>query len=371
MKNKITSSTVFQAMEELAPQSLAYEWDNVGLQIGSYEKVVKKVMVTLDVMESTVYEAIENEVDLIIAHHPLLFSRINKIDTDQAQGRIIKKIIQADISVYAAHTNLDIAEGGVNDQLSDQLGINYRKPLVDIKRENLFKIVVFVPDTHVEEVRDALSEGGAGHIGNYSHSMFQTKGVGSFKPLEGTNPFIGTKNKLELVNEVKIETIVNEKKLSTVITKMIKAHPYEEVAYDVFSLKNQGEAYGLGRIGSLSEEVPLSKLCTQVKEVFNLQHIRVTGDLTKTIKKVAILGGSGEKYIKQAKQMGADAYITGDVTFHQAQLASQIGLAVIDIGHYAEKIMKKHTKDFLERQFKNKEVVIIKSTVNTDPFQFI
>lgn len=371
MNNKITSETIFQTMEKLAPKSLAYDWDNVGLQIGSYRKKVKKVMITLDVMESTVDEAIENDIDLIIAHHPLLFSRINKINIDHPQGRIITKLIKHDISVYASHTNLDIAQHGVNDQLSYQLGIDSLQPLVDVQTKKLYKIVVYVPETHQEDVRNALSNGGAGHIGNYSHCTFQTKGEGTFKPLEGTNPYIGTKNKLEFVDEVKIETIIDESKLSSVIKKMITAHPYEEVAYDVYPLYNQGEAYGLGRIGCIEEAIPLSIFCEKVKKSYNLKHIRVTGDLTKQIKKVAILGGSGEKYIEEAKQMGADVYITGDVTFHQAQLAWQLGLAVIDIGHYSEKIMKKHIKFCLDQQFIESELKIIVSKVDTDPFQFV
>jgi dinuclear metal center YbgI/SA1388 family protein len=367
----LTNKAVFKIMDQWAPKNLAYEWDNVGLQIGSYNKPVKKVMITLDVLESVVDEAIENQVDLIIAHHPLLFKSIKQINTDTPAGRVMEKLIKHDITVYAAHTNLDAAEGGVNDMLCDRLGVDEREVLIETGKEQLYKLAVYVPSTHLDAVRDVLSVHGAGHIGNYSHCTFQTLGQGTFKPLAGTDPFIGSPNETAFVDEIKIETIIQESKLTSVIHAMIKAHPYEEVAYDVFPLKNAGKNIGIGRIGTLTPSMNVEALCAHVKAVMDISHLRVIGDLTKKAKKVAILGGSGEKYIQTAKQKGADVYITGDITFHMAQDAWVSDIPVIDAGHYIEKVMKHSTKNHLVDKLQEFDVEIIISKVSTDPFQMV
>ena len=210
---KIIHGTIFKELENWAPKELAYEWDNVGLQVGSHTDETKKVMVTLDVLKSVVDEAIEENVNLIIAHHPLLFKPLKEINFQTAKGNVIKKLIEHNITVYAAHTNLDIARGGVNDLLCDALGIVSSNPFIDIQSEKLLKLIVFVPRTHADEMRNALGAAGAGFIGNYSHCTFQSKGQGTFMPMEGTNPFIGSTDKLEIVDELKIETIVKEKDL--------------------------------------------------------------------------------------------------------------------------------------------------------------
>ncbi|MFD1038502.1 Nif3-like dinuclear metal center hexameric protein [Virgibacillus byunsanensis] len=371
MKRITLNSDVFQLLEEWAPRYLAYDWDNVGLQIGSFTNPVKKIMVTLDVLDSVVDEAIEKNVDLIIAHHPILFKSINQIDVNSPQGAIIQKLIKYDISVYASHTNLDAAHGGVNDMLCDELLMGKREVLLPTYTEQLYKIAVYVPSTHVDQLRSALSYSGAGHIGNYSHCTFQTEGQGTFMPLEGTDPYIGSKNDLTKVDEVKVETIVQENKLSKVVSSMVKAHPYEEVAYDIFPVENEGVTYGIGRSGKLQTDMSLKDLSEHVKKVLNVQHVRVTGDLDKNISKIAILGGSGEKYIDQAIKHGADVYITGDVTFHTAQDAWQKGLSIIDPGHHAEKVMIQAVKHYIEEQIQDNSVEIITSVSNTDPFQFV
>src|SRR5699024_5210235 len=371
MPEKIINSDIFKLMEEWAPKHLAYDWDNIGLQVGSYSRQVKKVMVTLDVVEDVIDEAIEKGVDMIIAHHPLLFKPLKQINTDTHQGRMVRKLITHNISVYAAHTNLDSAVGGVNDLLAEPLNLQSSEVLVDSVQEGLFKIAVFVPLTHTEAVINALNKVGAGHIGDYSHCTFQTKGHGTFKPLEGTEPYIGTQDKIEKVEEVKIETIVHRSILSKAINEMIQAHPYEEVAYDIFPLENQGKIFGLGRIGELKEKVTLQSLIEHIKKIYDVPTVRVTGDLTKEVKKVAILGGSGEKYISTAKKKGADVYITGDMTFHSAQDAEYMGLSVIDPGHHIEKVMKQGTQNYLQKKLNTAAVDIIVSEIDTEPFKFV
>ncbi|MFC4558836.1 Nif3-like dinuclear metal center hexameric protein [Virgibacillus kekensis] len=371
MEGTIRNKDIFRVMEEWAPTHLAYDWDNVGLQVGSYNNPVKKVMVTLDVLDSVVDEAVQNNVDLIIAHHPLLFKPLGQINLDSSKGRLIRKLLQHNISVYASHTNLDAADGGVNDILCDLLDIRDTDILLTSFTENLIKISVFVPHSHKETVRNALSESGAGHIGDYSHCTFQSNGQGTFMPLEGTDPYIGKQNELEVVDEVKIETIIPENKLKNAIDSMVEAHPYEEAAYDLFPLENPGKSYGIGRIGTLPEKVTLKSLSEQVKEKLDIPGLRVTGDLTKKVSKIAVLGGSGEKYIQKAKRLGADVYITGDMSFHTAQDAWEMGLSVIDPGHHVEKVMKQATRDYLNDNIDEKDVEVIISQSNTEPFQFI
>lgn len=367
--SQVTHQQVFKAMERWAPKQYAYDWDNVGLQVGSRKDSTTGVLVTLDVTEAVVDEAIEQKANIIIAHHPMIFSPLKSVDFDTIKGRLVKKLIEHEITVYASHTNLDIAEGGVNDLLSDAIGLKNIKPLLPTHTESLVKLVVFTPEPYAEQVVDALSKAGAGHIGNYSHCTFQSPGEGTFKPLEGTNPFIGTQDKIEHVDEIKVETIVREKDLSKVIEEMKKAHPYEEVAYDVVSLKNKGETVGLGRIGTLDETMTLAAFIELVKERYDVDHLRFIGDQAQAITKVAVLGGSGEKFIQHAIHAGADAYVTGDITFHPAQDAALEGLAIVDPGHYIEKIMKQATKDYIQAEFPKTKVFV--SEINTEPFQFI
>lgn len=370
MTKLLTNSDIFQAMEKWAPLDLAFDWDNVGLQIGSYGQPVKKVMVTLDVNESVVEEAIKNNVNLIIAHHPLLFQSLRQIDINSPKGRTITKVIKNDITVYAAHTNLDIAKNGVNDMFCDLLDLTNRENLVTLEHEKLFKFVVYVPLDYANQVRNAVSEAGAGWIGNYSHCTFQTKGEGTFKPLEGTNPFIGSEKKLEKVDEVRMETIVKQKDLKDVISAMKKAHPYEEAAFDIFPMHNKGEAIGLGRVGELTNPLSIERLCERIKEICNQTNVRLIGNKDTIVNRVAVLGGSGEKYIHEAKRKNADIYITGDISFHQAQEAIEIGLPIIDAGHYMEHIMKENVRSFLQKRFEGKLEVIVSKTY-TDPFTYI
>ena len=367
-----TVKQVMKLMESWAPSSLAEEWDNVGLLIGDKKQSVRRIMITLDVIEAVVDEAIEKEIDLIIAHHPLIFPKINKIDFSSPKGKVIEKLIKHQISVYVAHTNLDIANGGVNDMMANALQLQKTKPLVPRTTENLYKLAIYTPTTHIEKMGQALGDAGAGHIGNYSHCTFRTEGTGTFMPLEGTNPYIGNQGELEYVNEYKIETIVRETDLQKALSSARNDHAYEEMAYDIYPLTNKGETFGLGRIGYIKEETKLIDYVEEVKQALNVPYVRFSGDKNTIVKKVAVLGGSGKSYISYALSAKADVYITGDLTYHEAQDAEQSGLALIDPGHYAEKIMKQGIKEYLE---KNKDkladkVEVLVSNTSTDPFTY-
>ncbi|BBB92808.1 MAG TPA: Nif3-like dinuclear metal center hexameric protein [Methylomusa anaerophila] len=330
----VMCQAVIDAMEKLAPAQLAEAWDNVGLIIGKPNQEVSKILVTLDVDEAITDQAITSGIHMIIAHHPFLFKGITKVRTDQPAGRILSKILQADIAVFAAHTNLDIADGGVNDVLADKLGLRDTKPLKITTADKLRKLVVFVPKSHVEEVRSAMTMAGAGHIGNYSHCTFQTSGTGTFFPLAGTNPYLGKQGQLEYADEYRLETIIPEKLSHTVISAMIKAHPYEEVAYDEYPLLNAGAIHGLGRIGRIAAPVSLRKFADDVKQALGIPYVVIAGDADKNITQVAVCGGSGAALIPSAAAAGADVLVTGDVKYHEAQEAVANDLAIIDAGHF-------------------------------------
>lgn len=373
MVQEIQGSEIINFFESWSPKSLAYEWDNVGLQVGSLNKNVQKMMITLDVMENVVDEAIENNVDLVIAHHPLLFKPLKEINAEEPVGRIIQKLLKHDITVYAAHTNLDITDGGVNDALTKKLDITNTEVLTESYKEKMYKLVVFVPLDYAESVREAIGNADAGHIGNYSHCTFESRGQGTFKPLKGTSPFLGKRGELERVNEVKLETIIPQANLAEVLSVMVKSHPYEEPAYDLIPLANEGNSVGVGRVGYLTEAITLEAFCEGVKTALNVPALRVVGDLKRQVKRIAVLGGSGEKNIPDCIRKGADVYLTGDMTFHQAQEAWQRGLSIVDPGHHVEKIMKETVKNYLERALKetDADVDILISESNTEPFQFI
>ncbi|MRX71288.1 Nif3-like dinuclear metal center hexameric protein [Bacillus lacus] len=364
---------VISLFESYAPKSLALEGDKIGLQIGTLNKPVSQVMMTLDVMEEVVDEAIEKGADLIIAHHPPLFRSLKNVITDTPSGRIIEKCIKHDIAVYAAHTNLDVADGGVNDMLAGALGLTDTKLLAPTYTDELKRLIAFVPETHKKQVKKALGDAGAGHIGNYSHCTFTTEGTGSFLPLEGSHPYLGEPGEMEEVHEVKLETIYPKSREKMVLSALKKAHPYEEVAYDIIPLENEGIQRGLGRVGQVPEEMTLKRFAEHVKQSLNVDTVRIVGNPDDTVKKAAVLGGDGNKYIHQAKFSGADVFVTGDIYYHTAHDAMMLGLNIIDAGHHIESIMKQGAADVLLSMANEKsfELSVFASESRTDPFLFL
>lgn len=365
--------TVIQWMEKLAPKHYAMEGDPIGLQLGTLNKTVKKVLIALDVTEEVVREAARLGADLIIAHHAILYRPVRNLRTDLPAGRLYESLIKHDIAVYIAHTNLDVAEGGVNDVLADALGLQERAPLENTYAEPLFKLVVFVPEENADGVREAMFAAGAGWIGNYSHCSFNGRGVGTFLPREGTNPYLGETGKLERAEEIRIETIVPGNLRRKVVQAMIKVHPYEEVAYDLYPLENPGKAYGIGRIGKLEQPLTLEQLAERVKAAYAVPAVRLVGDRARQVTKVAVLGGSGRDYVAKAQFAGAEVLITGDIDYHTAHDALASGMAVIDAGHNIEKLLKPAVADWLGARLREAgyDTEVIASQVNTEPFQFI
>lgn len=367
--------TVVQLMEKLAPKHYAMENDKIGLQLGTLNKPVKKLLVALDVTSEVVDEAIEEGADLIIAHHAIIYRPLAKLDTSTPAGKLYEKLIKNDIAVYISHTNLDVADGGMNDWIADLVGISPdgRQCLEEIHTDKLYKLVVFVPESHHEQVLEALWRAGAGEIGNYSHCSFNIKGTGTFIPGPNTNPYSGTQGKLERADEVRIETIVPHSIHRKAVQAMLKAHPYEEVAYDLYSVDLKGRAFGLGRSGKLERETTLGELAERIKSAFDVPAVRIVGDLNRPIRKAAVLGGSGSRYVRHAIFTGADVLITGDIDYHTAHDALADGMSIIDPGHNIEKVMKRQTADWLNNQLKEakSDTVAIASKLNTEPFTFV
>lgn len=364
---------VVQLLEQFSPKSLAMEGDPVGLQTGALNRNVTKVLTTLDVTHEVVDEAIEKGANFIIAHHPLIFRPLKSINLETAAGKLLEKCIKHDIAVFAAHTNLDVAKGGVNDMLSEALELQQPQVLVKTFEDQYKKLIVFVPESHASIVREAITAAGAGQIGDYSDCTFTTVGTGRFKPGAGADPFIGQKDTIEEVKEEKVESIFLSSHEKQVLKALKSAHPYEEPAYDIFNQSMQGEVYGLGRVGKLKEPLTLGAFAEHVKKKLNVPALRVTGDPDKKIKKAAVLGGMGSKYFQTAKFAGADVYVTGDVDFHTALDAEAAGLSIIDPGHHVEEIMKNGLAVELKKRAEKEglNVEFLPSALSTEPFTFI
>ncbi|MFZ7119887.1 MAG: Nif3-like dinuclear metal center hexameric protein [Eubacteriaceae bacterium] len=365
---------IISIIEDIAPKKLAEEWDNVGLLIGTTYMNIERVLVCLDINEEVVNEAIEKKVNLIISHHPLLFSPIQNIRWDNYKGKLIKELITNEIGVYCAHTNLDISSNGLNYWLSEMFQLQDIQVLKKINEEKMYKFVVFVPKSEIDAIKTELAKQGAGWTGNYSHCSFSSLGIGSFKPLEGSQPYRGSVNKIENIDEYRLETIIKEKDLFKTIKAVIKKHPYEEVAYDVYPLINKGLCEGLGVIGELSTEVDTRNFIKQVKNTLSIESLRASGKVPSKIKKVAICSGAGASLISKAKFSGADIFITGDLKYHDGQLAHELGLFVLDAGHYnTEIIMIECLADYLNKiRIKNNlKFDIIKSKSNNDYIQLL
>lgn len=365
---------IFRLIEEMAPLNLTESWDNSGLQVGDPRVEVAKVLLTLDVDIKVAREAKTRGCRLIVSHHPLLFKPAGSIRFDRPGGELIAYLVKNYLHVYAAHTNLDNAADGVSKALAEELGLKKLSVLNQSGRERLLKLAVFVPPEHGEAVHSAMSKAGTGWIGNYSHCAFLTRGAGTFKPLPGTNPYIGKTGVLEQVGEVKIETVVPAGRLEPVLQAMLEAHPYEEVAYDLYELVNSGPVYGAGRVGELEETVSFRQFAEKVKSVLGLPAVRLGGDFDSPVRKVAVCGGSGADFWKDALEAGADTFVTGDVKYHTAQDMLAAGLKFVDPGHFGtEAVVLPVLQRFLACRCreKNMDVEIVLAQANTDPFAYL
>ncbi|CAM1349912.1 Nif3-like dinuclear metal center hexameric protein [Tenacibaculum crassostreae] len=355
-------------IEQLAPLAYAEDFDNVGLLIGNYATEVTGVLVTLDTLEETVDEAIAKNCNLIVSFHPIVFSGLKKINGNNYVERVVLKAIQHNIAIYATHTALDNVNNGVSAKMGEVLGLENMKTLIP-KKGIIKKLTTYVPFAEAANLREKLFEAGAGNIGNYDHCSFNVEGKGSYRGNENSNPKVGKKGELMFEEEtcitVTFDAFLEEKILAT----LFKNHPYEEVAYEVITLDNQNQNVGMGMIGELSSAMNENDFLTFVKKTFKTGCVRHSELLSKPIKKVAVLGGSGSFAINNAKRAGADAYISADFKYHEFFKAEK-NILLADVGHYeSEQFTKNLLVDYLNKKFST--FAIILSEKSTNPIHYI
>lgn len=360
---------ILNVLEEWAPKAYQESYDNSGLLVGNENIELFGVSVTLDVTEEVINEAIANGHNLIVAHHPLIFSGIKSLSGDHWVQRCIIKAIKHDLCIYAIHTNLDNALSGVNAKIADKIGLgNYQ--ILNPKSSTLCKLVTFVPLKEVEKVANALYAAGAGAIGNYDQCSFQGQGTGTFRPNEQSNPTIGQANQLEKVDEIRLEVIFPAHKQSGIISNLKANHPYEEVAYYIQSLNNRHQEIGSGGLGILPSTIPIYDFLLSLKQRMNLKTLRHTHfEEGAQVDTVALCGGSGRFLLDHAKRAQAQVFITADFKYHDFFEADQ-DIVVVDIGHYESEVYTKELiRDYLTEKFAN--IAVHLSEVDTNPIKYL
>lgn len=331
-------SDIIGIINKIAPASLAESWDNSGFQIGDPSTEVKRIMVALDPTPDVVASAIESVCQLLVTHHPLIFKPLKSISASNPQGALIQKAIKNGLSIVSMHTNYDIANGGLNDLLAAKIGLSASVPLSVTASTELVKLIVFVPTDHLVQVRLALLPF-ASTLGNYCNCSFSAGGEGTFTPLVGANPFIGKIAELANVREERLELLIDRLQLPRAIKSMLAAHPYEEPAFDIYPLLNDGGKVGLGRIGRLLKPLTLVEYAGEIKINLSASSLRFVGDPEAVISKVALCSGSGSSLLRETVRAGADVLVTGDVKYHEARDAQELGLSLIDAGHFPTEII--------------------------------
>ncbi len=324
---------IVEIIEGLAPLALAAEWDNSGWQVGSAQAEARGVLVALDATLEVVAEAVEAGLNLIVTHHPLLPAPLPRLDTASYQGRLIKELLAHDLNLYTAHTNLDLVPGGVSYALAAALGLTEIRTLAPLP-DTSYRLRVFVPENHVQEVRLALGEAGAGQIGRYSFCAWHTMGLGHFRAEEGSSPHIpaSPNEKTTPVAEHLLETVVDKDRLPTVLDTLLSTHPYEEVPYDLIPLTNHLGRLGWGGVGRA--HLTTTEMVQKAQTALEAPQVRLTPGGSEQHRLVAVCGGSGTELIAAARGSGASLYVTGEIKYHQAQAAARLGLTVIEVGHF-------------------------------------
>ncbi|GAB3341931.1 Nif3-like dinuclear metal center hexameric protein [Larkinella ripae] len=354
-------------LEAWAPLAYQESYDNAGLMVGDGAVEVTGVLVTLDITEAVLEEAIQKKCNLVVAHHPIVFRGLKKLNGRNYVERVVIKAIKNDIALYAAHTNLDNIAGGVNFQIADRLGLQNVQILAP-KTQVLTKLAVFTPYEAVQTVLKALYETGAGQIGAYEHCSFRTGGTGTFKPLAGANPTVGTVGTDEEVQEQRIEVIFPAYLEKTMVAALKKAHPYEVPAYDLYPLINENQEVGSGAVGELPEMLSETAFFAYLKEKMNLSVIRHTSLRGQPVRRVAVCGGAGGFLLNDAVRAGADVFITADYKYHEFFDADQ-RIIITDIGHYESEVF---TKDLIQHYLlkKNLTFAVILSEIDTNPVSY-
>ncbi len=366
--NSTTVRDILNYFLEVTPFQYQESYDNSGLLVGNPNDEVKGVLCSLDCTEEVVDEAISLGLNVIVSHHPILFKGIKSLTGKNYIERAIMKAIKNDIALIAVHTNIDNYRFGVNHVIANKLNLKNQQ-ILSPKENQLMKMSVFVPKTHEEKLRSALASVGAGKIGAYDSCSFSADGTGRFRPLEGSNAFIGSTDKLEAVEESRVEVLLESHLVSGAIDAMRSAHPYEEIAYDLFPLNNTNPYVGSGMIGDLENEVPVTEFLKTIKVTFKAGVVRYTASEKKLIKRVAVCGGSGSFLLNDAKRNGADLFLTADFKYHEFFDAENT-ITIADIGHFeSEQFIVDWFVTFISNKFPNFAVRL--TSVNTNPINYI
>ncbi|MFT8339249.1 Nif3-like dinuclear metal center hexameric protein [Schleiferilactobacillus harbinensis] len=369
-----TVQDIINRSDRFAPRYLREGNDPTGFQLGDRQDVVHRVLVTLDVRPEVVDYAIAQNIDLIWAHHPMIFRPARNLDLADPQNRMYASLLTHGISVFAAHTNLDKAVGGMNDWLAAAIGLQDVQPFARSNDDPLEKMIVFTPADNADVMRHALAAAGAGQIGDYSGASFTNDGEGRFTPEAGAHPAIGAVAKPEVVHESRVEVIFPHSLRADVLLAMHEVHPYEEPAYDIFTEAYPAQHIGIGRIGTLPQALTVRDLADHIKQVFALQGLRVVAkDLQRSVRRVAVVGGDGGKFFHQAQAAGAEAFVTGDVYYHTGHDMLAADLPVIDPGHHIESIVIPQMSEKLAAWADENhwDITVMPSPLSTDPFTFL
>jgi dinuclear metal center YbgI/SA1388 family protein len=355
-------------LDSTIPLAFQEEYDNSGLQVGIPDMEIRSALLTIDVTEEVLEEAITGKHEVIISHHPLLFNGIKSLTGRTFIERILYKAVKNDIAIYSSHTNLDIFQDGVSHKIAEKLGLKHVKVLSPLKK-NLLKLVTYIPASHFENVRKAVFEAGAGVIGNYDFCAFTVEGTGSFRGNEKSDPFVGKKGQIQFENEIRFETILYAHLRMKVISALLASHPYEEVAYDIYALENDNAEVGLGCTGEFENELSEMDFLKLLSGVFNSKGIRYSELKGKPVKKVAVCGGSGISLLGKAISSGADAFVTADIKYHNFFDADN-KILVVDTGHFeSEKFSTEIIYDLVIKKFPKFAVRF--SETNTNPINYL
>ncbi|MGQ0826865.1 MAG: Nif3-like dinuclear metal center hexameric protein [Bacteroidota bacterium] len=355
-------------LESIAPLAYQESYDNAGLICGDHDMEVKGVLICLDSTEAVIAEAIATNCNMVIAHHPIVFSGLKKFNGKNYVERVVIKAIQNNIAIYAAHTNLDNVSNGVNAKIAEKLGLVNCKVMAP-QKGIIKRLITFAPKDKADDVRKALFAAGAGTIGNYDECSFNSEGTGTFRAGEGANPHVGEIGKQHREKETKIETIYPLYLESQVINALVKAHPYEEVAYDLFTLTNTYDGVGAGIIGELPAEMDEMAFLKQLKKVMKANGVKYTALRDKKVKKVAVCGGSGSFLLQNAIQKEADIFISSDFKYHQF-FDAENRIIIADIGHYeSEQFTMELFYELLKKKFNTFALHL--SKINTNPINYL
>ena len=329
-----TVAEIAAALEAFAPTLTAADWDNVGLLLGDPAAAVERLMTCLTITPDVVEEAVADGVNLIVSHHPILFRGAKQLTAGRGEGRVVLPLARAGVAVYSPHTAFDNCKGGINDSLCRRLGVVNAEPLRPRDGPREFKLAVYVPDSDLAKVADALFAAGAGVIGKYSQCSFRVPGKGTFFGGDETNPTVGQKGRREEADEWRLEVVLPESKVAAAVRAMRKAHSYEEPAFDIYQLQ-AGLSGGEGRIGELEKPTTLGELARRAKAELHATAVQVVGDLSQSVRRVAVACGAAGEFLSDSIRGKADVFVTGELRFHDAVTARTAGVGVLIPGHYA------------------------------------